>query len=410
MAHHKPRNNSQEENGMNILWLSAPASAETGYGRITKEVCSRLADLGHDVINVGGRGGTIIWGEKLWIHTDKGNRFLILPCWAQVGDRNTIEYYIKRYQREILITLWDCFVLPALGRPSIPWGAYFPIDSNFTRKWANYLINADLLITYSKFGYNEALKHYPDFMVKYIPHAVDVDLWHPRTEEEKIEIRRKWGIPEDKFMFLFVGANIGERKAPIQLMLTFKRFVKKHPNSLLYLYTNLASWPQGYDIIGFANELGIQNSIMMPAFNTILDSVEDEELAELYACADVTVNPTLGEGFGMAILESMSCGTPVIATNNSSMTELIHGRGWLVDTVPEDVWVDIPVWVPTLSRFNPPNLNSLLSCMEEAYNNSDLRKKYGRESREFVVKNYSWDLIMPMWEELIRELREARKF
>jgi glycosyltransferase involved in cell wall biosynthesis len=48
--------------------------------------------------------------------------------------------------------------------------------------------------------------------------------------------------------------------------------------------------------------------------------------------------------------------------------------------------------------------------MEEAYNNPDLRKKYGREAREFVVKNYSWDLIMPMWEDLIKELREARKF
>jgi glycosyltransferase involved in cell wall biosynthesis len=90
------------------------------------------------------------------------------------------------------------------------------------------------------------------------------------------------------------------------------------------------------------------------------------------------------------------------------MTELVQGHGWLVDTVPEDVWVDVPCWVPTLQRFNPPNLSSLLKCMEEAYDNPDLRKEYGRKAREFAVKNYDWSVVMPKWEELLVELKEAR--
>jgi glycosyltransferase involved in cell wall biosynthesis len=106
----------------------------------------------------------------------------------------------------------------------------------------------------------------------------------------------------------------------------------------------------------------------------------------------------------------MSCGTPVIATNNSSMRELVQGHGWLVDTVPEDVWVDIPQWVPTLQRFNPPNLSSLLKCMEEAYYNPDLRKEYGRKAREHALREYDWSVVMPRWTELINELKEIRKF
>ena len=393
---------------LNIGWLSAPASAQTGYGKVTLEVCSRLADMGHEVYNIGGRGTTVTWGEKLWIHTDKGNRFLVLPCWGQVGDRGTVEYYIQRYGLGGLVSFLGAFVLPPIGRPSIPWAAMIPIDAPMTRKWANYLVNADMVIAYSDFGERELLKHFPDFMTKKIYHGVDTEIFRPR--ERRGELRRKWGVPEDKFMFLFVGANMGERKCIPHLMLTFKHFLEKHPDSILYLFTNLALWPSGYDIMGFAEELGIQNKVMMPRFNTILDSVEDEELAELYGCADTTINASLGEGFGLSVLESMACGIPVIATDNSSMTELVSGHGWLVNTVPEETWIDVPCWVPTVQKFNPPDLNSLLKCMEGAYQNPDLREKYGKEGREFAVKNYDWGQIMPQWSALLEELKEARKF
>jgi len=394
---------------LKVGWLSAPASALTGYGKITLGACSGLADMGHEVFNIGGRGTTVTWGEKFWVQNEKGSRFLVLSCWGQVGDRGTIEYYVRRYGLEVLVSLWDAFVLPPIGRPSIPWAAMIPIDAPMTKKWANCLVNADMAIAYSKFGYGELLKFFPDFMVKYIPHATDTQVFRPRSDEEKVGLRKKWGIPEGAFLILFVGANMSERKCIPQLMLTFQRFLGTHPDSILYLYTNVAYWPQGYDLFGFAEELGIQGKVVMPKFNTILDSVEDEELAELYAIADVTVNATLAEGFGLSILESMSAGTPVIATNNSSMTELVQDHGWLVDTVPEDVWVDVPVWVPTLNRFNPPNLSSLLKCLEEAHESPDLRKEYGKKAREFAVKNYDWSVVMPEFEKMLEELRESRK-
>jgi glycosyltransferase involved in cell wall biosynthesis len=387
--------------------LSAPITATTGYGKVSRDILLALADLGYDVVNIGGRGSTITWGEKVYIQTPKGNQVLVLPCWGQVGDRGTIEYYVKRYNIEVLVSLWDAFVLPAIGKPSVPYAAYVPVDASMTSKWANTLINADIVTAISRFGYNELLKHFPDFMVKYISHGVDATTFKPHKLEDRMQFRDSWGIPRDKFVFLFLGANMGERKNIIQLMITFKKFVEKHPDALLYLYTNMfTGYPTGYDIAGFAEHMGIQGKVMGPTFNTMLDSVEDDKLAELYACADVTVNASLGEGFGMSILESEACGTPVIATNNSSMQELVQDHGWLVDTVPEDVWVDCPVWVPTLQTFSVPDLTSLYLCMEDAYNNPDKRKEYGRKSRLFA-EQYDWPKIMPEWEALIKELMQT---
>lgn len=391
-----------------IGWISAPITATTGYGKVSRDILLRLADAGYDAVNIGGRG-VITWGEKIWVKTDKGNQVLMVPCSGQVGDNATIEYYTQHYNLDAIISLWDSFVLPGMGRPKRPFCAYVPVDAPMTHKMANYLVNADIITAASQFGFAEMQKHFPDFMVKYIPHGTDTTIFKPRSNEERPKLRDAFNIPRDAFMFLFVGANLGERKCIPHLMLCFKRFMDKHPDSkaVLYLYTNIfMPYPSGFDIPGYAEQLSIQNKVIGPNFNTMFDSIEDDKLAELYACADVTINPSLGEGFGMALLESMACATPVIASNNSSMNELVKGHGWLVQTVPEDVWVDIPVWVPTLQEYSPPNLSKLLASMEDAYSNPDKLKKYGEKSRIFALQ-YDWTKIMPEWETLIKELIEG---
>ncbi len=56
------------------------------------------------------------------------------------------------------------------------------------------------------------------------------------------------------------------------------------------------------------------------------------DLASWYGCLDVLSNCSYGEGFGLAALEAQACGTPVVVTDCSAMTELC-GSGWLVEAV-----------------------------------------------------------------------------
>jgi len=50
--------------------------------------------------------------------------------------------------------------------------------------------------------------------------------------------------------------------------------------------------------------------------------MDDDELAALYSLASIFVYPSKYEGFGIPILEAMACGTPVIASNSSSIPEV----------------------------------------------------------------------------------------
>ena len=66
--------------------------------------------------------------------------------------------------------------------------------------------------------------------------------------------------------------------------------------------------------------------------------VIDEELPALYGTAICTVFPSLAEGFGLPIIELLSCGTPVVTSNSSSMKEIAVGGSILVDPLrPEEI-------------------------------------------------------------------------
>lgn len=85
--------------------------------------------------------------------------------------------------------------------------------------------------------------------------------------------------------------------------------------------------------------LGIADSV------EILGRVSDEELVELYRGAEAYVDPTLFEGFGYQVLEAMGCGAPVIASDVTSVPEIVLDAGLLCDPSSPQQFADALVKV-----------------------------------------------------------------
>ncbi|HHX66269.1 MAG TPA: glycosyltransferase family 4 protein [Chloroflexi bacterium] len=118
-------------------------------------------------------------------------------------------------------------------------------------------------------------------------------------------------------------------------------------------------------------ELGLQEDrVLLAGF------VRDEDLPALYRAADVFAYPSLYEGFGIPLLESMACGTPVVTTNVSSMPE-VAGEAALL--VPPD---DIDALADALAR-----------TIQDESLRDDLRQKGLRRVREFTWESAAQRLL-----------------
>jgi glycosyltransferase involved in cell wall biosynthesis len=67
----------------------------------------------------------------------------------------------------------------------------------------------------------------------------------------------------------------------------------------------------------------------------VLGRIDDDDMPGLYRCADAIVFPSLREGFGLAVLEAMACGTPAVVSRIAPFTEYLKG-GSCAWADPED--------------------------------------------------------------------------
>lgn len=152
--------------------------------------------------------------------------------------------------------------------------------------------------------------------------------------EEKIAVC-PWGYREDLFRpkerkktghpyFLMVSCSVG-RKNTMSLIKAYEKFVKQKPQHELVLV-----WPNPpQSAIDYCNQDHLSNHIY------ISNDIDDERLSVLYNEATATFFPSRYEGFGLPILESMACGTPVVTCRNSSLPEVGGDAAMYVD--PDDI-------------------------------------------------------------------------
>jgi glycosyltransferase involved in cell wall biosynthesis len=140
-------------------------------------------------------------------------------------------------------------------------------------------------------------------------------------------IQKKFTLP-DRFI-LYVG-DVNWNKNVLSLLKAFSLALKHTPNLMLvlvgksFINTHL---PESRHINQIIAQLKIESHIIKTGF------VSDEELSHLYALATCLIQPSYYEGFGLPVLEAMTCGCPVIASHSSSLSEI---KGPSLSINPDD--------------------------------------------------------------------------
>jgi len=148
-----------------------------------------------------------------------------------------------------------------------------------------------------------------------------------RPEKKKtVEVLKKYKLPTDK-KYIFSLCTLEPRKNLIRAIKCFIAFIKKNKIDDLIFILGGGHWEKFItEFQKGIKDLGLyQNKIIRAGY------IEDEDLPALYSGAEWFVYTSQYEGFGLPPLEAMSCGCPVITSNNSSLPEVVGDAGQMID-------------------------------------------------------------------------------
>ncbi len=188
----------------------------------------------------------------------------------------------------------------------------------------------------------------------------------PRSKQKIIQVKQKYGLlnPDQGYQYLLSVGTLEPRKNLLRLIKAFHLAKKQTANQLREVKLVICG-QRGWKyqpIFDLIKKLHLQKEIKFIGY------VPDQDLARLYSGALCLAYPSVYEGFGLPLLEAMSCSCPVMTSNVSSMPEVAGKAAYLVD---------------------PFSISEISQALIALSTSEKLRKALKRKGLA-RVKNFSW--------------------
>jgi glycosyltransferase involved in cell wall biosynthesis len=239
-----------------------------------------------------------------------------------------------------------------------------PAYEKFYKTKLEYLKRADAWLTISDSSLREAVEHLQldQNKITNISGACDPVFVNTEISDSVLKSLQKRFEIAGKFVLYSGGAD-----------------ARKNLNRLISVYSQLPKeLVKEYQLViaGKIPEANIQalrlhaKSCGVPDGRLVFTGgISDTDLCHLYNLCHIYVFPSLHEGFGLPVLEAMSCGAPVIASNTSSLPEVVGDADAL---------------------FDPTSEQDILSKLTRVLTDKTFREKLIDQGAQ-NVKHYSWD-------------------
>ncbi|MFI6506475.1 D-inositol-3-phosphate glycosyltransferase [Streptosporangium sp. NPDC050855] len=179
--------------------------------------------------------------------------------------------------------------------------------------------------------------------VEVVNPGVNLKIFRPASKEAS---RHRLDLPQDAHVLLFVG-RVQPLKAPDVLLRAAARMLVEDPSLRSRLVVACVGGPSGNGLARPSYLTDVAASLGISDVVRVVPPTPQNELADWYRAADVTVVPSYNESFGLVALESQACGTPVAAASVGGLRTAVRDgvSGALVQGHdPHD-------WARTLGRF-----------------------------------------------------------
>lgn len=234
---------------------------------------------------------------------------------------------VRRHGLPTLITVHDVMPL-RLPAASLPRG-----QVGITRRILGSIRRDDWVACVSEWtraDFLDATGHSPERTVV-IPNGVDHEAFHPRVPLERREaILRSIGLATRPYFLTL--SSLAPHKNLRFLLDAWKRSGASHGGATLVMAGGRTTDP-----VVALRALGIDTP---PPGVIFTGFIGDDEFRALASGCQAFLFPSLYEGFGLPVLEAMACGAPVIASNRTSIPEVVGPAGNVLDPTDLDAWSD----------------------------------------------------------------------
>ena len=394
-----------------IFVLADHPFTPSGVGSQTKYFCEALLKTGrYSFICF---GGAIKHQSYNPMRTEEyGDDWIIFPV-DGYGNQDQVRSILRNHKPDLLWFMTDprfwtwLWAMDNEIRTHIPM-VYHHVWDNFPAPMFNkgYYQSNDKIVCISKVTHEIVKTVAPDVKSIYLPHAVDGELFKPLQRSVRKRIRvDSMGIDENKFIFFWNNRN-ARRKQSGTLIFWFKEFLDRvgHDKATLLMHTDPHD-VHGQNLTHIMEHLGLTNGQLF--FSTA--KMPPEKLGEVYNSVDCTINISDAEGFGLATLESLSCGVPIIVNMTGGLQEQVtDGENWFgIGIEPNSKAVIGSQDVPYIyeDRIGKEDFINALTQMLEM--SPEERSSLGMAGREHVLKNYNFDKFNNDWIKTIDETIET---
>ena len=340
-----------------------------------------------------------------------GDDWVILPV-DGYGTQETVRSLIDTQKPDILWFMTDPRFFQWLWemedeiRSKIPM-VYYHVWDNYPYPTFNkpFYDSNDLICTISKVTDDIVRTVSPDVKCVRIPHAVDNDVFRKYSEHKIESTLAKIKQKDDDCMLFFWNSRNARRKQSGTLIFWFKEFLDKigKDKAKLIMHTEPKD-PNGQDLIAIMKNLDLMNGEVLLS----TEKMPPEQLAYLYNAVDCTLAISDAEGFGLSVMESLSCETPVIVTMTGGLQEQVTDGeeffGFGIEPTSKAIIgsQEVP-WIYEDRIDKDGFLNAMLSF----YNSSEQeRQDMGAKGRAHIMNNYSMANFRNQWRQVFQEIVE----
>jgi len=208
-----------------------------------------------------------------------------------------------------------------------------------------------------------------------IPNGVNTNCFYPLLPQEKQNARIALNLASYNPIVVFTGRLVPVKRLD-HLFSIWPQITKVYPHALLMV---AGSGPE-------------ESKLKQAAPPRVRFMGSLENVAPYLQIADLFVLPSDIEGLPVSLLEAMACGVPPVVTSVGGMPEVVRHKveGMLI---------------------SPGDRNALAASMLSILENADLRRRYGKNSRDRIVNDYSLNntalLTINLYEQILREGRTS---